>query len=115
MTVGLGGLPAVSSRWRFGWLFAAPHRIAFAAAATMLGGSGLWWALVVIARSRGADLHWALPESTALLASPRVTPRPGLGLAQPRRLDPRRWVRSSRFSLRLDTAADRATAPQGTG
>ncbi|MEO7008390.1 MAG: NnrS family protein, partial [Caldimonas sp.] len=65
MTVGLGGLPAVSSRWRFGWLFAAPHRIAFAAAATMLSGSGLWWALVVIARSRGADLHWALPESTA--------------------------------------------------
>ena len=60
-----GGVAPDPSRWRFGRLYAAPHRIAFAAAATMLGASGLWWAFAMIARSDGAALRWALPPSTA--------------------------------------------------
>jgi uncharacterized protein involved in response to NO len=52
-------------RWRFGWLLAAPHRLGFFAGATMLAGSGLWWAIVLLARAAGWALPWALPEQQA--------------------------------------------------
>ena len=41
----LGRVVPDASRWRFGRLSSAPHRIAFASAATMLGATGLWWHL----------------------------------------------------------------------
>jgi uncharacterized protein involved in response to NO len=59
-------VPSVpSSRWRFAWLYAAPHRLAFAAAATMLGVSALWWALALVAQQQGHALHFGLPPYEA--------------------------------------------------
>lgn len=52
-------------RWRLAWLFAAPHRLAFAAAALMLAASALWWALAMLARMQGVPLAWALPPVLA--------------------------------------------------
>jgi uncharacterized protein involved in response to NO len=54
---------AAGPHWRFGWLFAAPHRLAFAAAAAMFAASALWWAVALLARSLGAELPWALPPA----------------------------------------------------
>jgi uncharacterized protein involved in response to NO len=51
--------------WRLSWLFAAPHRLAFAAAALMLAASAAWWALAMLARSQGVVLPWALAPSLA--------------------------------------------------
>lgn len=52
------------SRWQFRWLLAAPHRIAFAAAATVLGASSVWWAAVMLARAFSLAWPWALPPPT---------------------------------------------------
>lgn len=51
--------------WRLRWLLAAPHRLAFAAGALMLGASALWWALVLLARARGVPLPWQLAPAQA--------------------------------------------------
>ena len=51
--------------WRLSWLFAAPHRLTFAAATLMLAGSALWWALAMLARAQGVALPWALPPALA--------------------------------------------------
>lgn len=56
-------LPA--ARWRIAWLYAAPHRLAFATAALMLAGSSLWWALAMVAQQQGLDLHFGLPRFEA--------------------------------------------------
>lgn len=42
--------PGQAPPWRLAWLFAAPHRLAFAAAAAVLGASAAWWALAMLAR-----------------------------------------------------------------
>lgn len=58
-----------------------------------------------------------LPESTSPLASPRVpkaTSAEALDTLSHDAWILDDWVRSSRFSLRSDTATDHATAPQGT-
>lgn len=47
--------------WRLRWLFAAPHRLAFAAAALVLAASAAWWALAMLARWAG----WAWPWNVA--------------------------------------------------
>ena len=52
------------SRWQFRWLLVAPHRIAFAAAATVLGTGSVWWAAVLLARAFGLAWPWALPPRT---------------------------------------------------
>jgi uncharacterized protein involved in response to NO len=51
--------------WRFGRLFDAPHRLAFAAGALMLAGSALWWAIVLGLRLRGIPVRWAMAPATA--------------------------------------------------
>ena len=56
---------AAPARWRFAWLYAAPHRIAFAAGALMLGASALWWAAAMLAQSGGHALHFGLPPFLA--------------------------------------------------
>src|SRR5256885_13863061 len=47
--------------WRFAWLYAAPHRMAFAAGALMLALSALWWAAAMLGLSSGHALHFGLP------------------------------------------------------
>ena len=54
---------AGQERWRFGWLYAAPHRLAFAAGALMLAASALWWAAMMLARTTGTGLAWGLPPT----------------------------------------------------
>lgn len=51
--------------WRFAWLYAAPHRLAFAAAALTLAASALWWALAMLALAEGHVLRFALPPLQA--------------------------------------------------
>jgi uncharacterized protein involved in response to NO len=58
------GAPA-PERWRFAWLLAAPHRIAFFAAALMLGASAAWWAAAMLARAQGWAWPWAVPPAEA--------------------------------------------------
>ena len=57
--------PPIDTRWRFARLLAAPHRLAFAAAALLLAGTALWWALVLAARAAGVALPWAVPSPVA--------------------------------------------------
>ena len=62
--------PATSGKvvvgpWRFSHLMKAPHRLAFAAGATMLAVATLWWALVLTARAAGLALPWAVVPSSA--------------------------------------------------
>lgn len=52
-------------RWRFGQLFAAPHRLAFAAGTLMLVLTSLWWALANLSWTEGLAVRWALPPATA--------------------------------------------------
>ena len=49
--------------WRLAWLFAAPHRLAFAAGALMLATSGAWWAAVMTGRLLGLVATPALPPT----------------------------------------------------
>ena len=62
--------------WHLRWLLAAPHRLGFFAGATMLAGSALWWAAVLLARTRGLSPAWAVspPAAHALLMSLGFTP-----------------------------------------
>ena len=57
--------PPADGRWRFSWLLAAPHRIAFFAAALMLGASALWWAAAMLARAQGWAWPWAVAPGLA--------------------------------------------------
>lgn len=57
--------PAGAPPWRVGWLFAAPHRLAFAAGALVLATSALWWALAMLARAAGWAWAWNLPPAWA--------------------------------------------------
>lgn len=56
---------AADERWRFAWLFAAPHRLAFAAGALMLALSAAWWAAAMLAQSGGHALHFGMPPAQA--------------------------------------------------
>ncbi|MCW7540728.1 NnrS family protein [Aquabacterium sp. A7-Y] len=58
-------LPASAAPWRFRWLLAAPHRLAFFAAAVVLAGSAVWWAAVVVLQAQGQGLTWAVPAAAA--------------------------------------------------
>jgi uncharacterized protein involved in response to NO len=65
--------------WRGGplrWLLAAPHRLGFFAGALMLGGSALWWAVVLLMRTQGLSPAWAVAPAAAhaLLMSLGFTP-----------------------------------------
>ena len=51
--------------WRLRWLFAAPHRLAFAAAALVLAASAAWWALAMLARWAGWAWPWNLAPAHA--------------------------------------------------
>ena len=53
------------TRWRLAWLYAAPHRLAFAAGALMLALSGLWWAVAMVAQTGGHALHFGMPPIQA--------------------------------------------------
>ena len=53
------------ARWRFAWLYVAPHRMAFAAGALMLALSALWWAVAMLAQSGGHALRFGLPPFQA--------------------------------------------------
>ncbi len=57
-------MASTSSRWQFRWLLAAPHRVAFAAAATVFGTSAVWWAAALLARGLSLAWPWALPPAT---------------------------------------------------
>jgi uncharacterized protein involved in response to NO len=59
--------PAAPARmaWRFGQLFEAPHRLAFAAGTLMLALTSLWWALVNLSGFEGMGVRWAMPPATA--------------------------------------------------
>jgi uncharacterized protein involved in response to NO len=56
---------AANPRWRFAWLYAAPHRLAFAAGAWMLALSATWWAVAMLAQSGGRALHFGMPPVQA--------------------------------------------------
>lgn len=64
------------TRWHPRWLLAAPHRLGFFAAALMLGGTALWWAAVLLARTAGQSPAWAVspPVAHALLMGLGFTP-----------------------------------------
>ena len=51
--------------WRFSWLLAAPHRLAFFAAALILAFSSIWWSAVLLARAFGQGPAWSVSPSTA--------------------------------------------------
>jgi uncharacterized protein involved in response to NO len=51
--------------WRLARLFDAPHCLAFAAAALVLGASSLWWALINLARAHDIGIPWGLPPPIA--------------------------------------------------
>jgi uncharacterized protein involved in response to NO len=53
------------TRWRFDWLFAAPHRLAFCAGALLLAGSSLWWASAMLAHAQALPLRWGMPPAQA--------------------------------------------------
>lgn len=55
--------PEKSLPWRPGRLYAAPHRLAFAAGTALLMLASLWWALMLLGRARGWLLPQALPSS----------------------------------------------------
>jgi len=55
--------PAPDPAWRWRRLLTAPHRLAFFAGALVLGASGLWWLVVMLARSLDVALPWALPPA----------------------------------------------------
>ena len=62
--------PAASSMadagpWRLAHLMQAPHRLAFAAGATMLAVTAHWWALASTARHAGIALPWAVAPTAA--------------------------------------------------
>jgi uncharacterized protein involved in response to NO len=65
-----------ASGWHLRWLLAAPHRLGFFAGASMLAGSALWWALVLLMRAQGLSPAWAVspPAAHALLMSLGFTP-----------------------------------------
>lgn len=55
-----------SARWRLQWLLAAPHRLAFFAAALVFSASALWWAAVWLLALAGlAPPPWAVSRSLA--------------------------------------------------
>ena len=58
-------LPASHVRWHFSTLMRAPHRLAFAAGASILAASSLWWALLLILSAVGVPVHWAVPRPIA--------------------------------------------------
>lgn len=59
-------LPSRSQpRWRFAWLLAAPHRLAFGAAAALLALVSLWWAFVLLWPARSFTLAWAMAPAQA--------------------------------------------------
>ena len=51
--------------WRPIWLLAAPHRLAFFMAAMMLVMSSAWWGIILVTRTLGTVLFWAVPVSAA--------------------------------------------------
>jgi uncharacterized protein involved in response to NO len=57
--------PGDAARWRFGWLYAAPHRMAFSAGALLFAASGIWWALALLAQTSGHAPRWGLPPIQA--------------------------------------------------
>ncbi len=59
------GEPRRAPPWRLHWLFAAPHRLAFAAAALVLATSAAWWALAMLARWAGWAWPWNLAPAHA--------------------------------------------------
>ncbi|MBT9500572.1 MAG: NnrS family protein [Burkholderiaceae bacterium] len=56
---------ADTPHWQLGRLLAAPHRLAFGAAAAMLGLSALWWCLALVAQSQGRPLAWTVAPVVA--------------------------------------------------
>ena len=56
--------PTLPSQWRARWLLAAPHRLAFFAAALMLGGSALWWTAIVLLQNH-LTVPWAIAPTLA--------------------------------------------------
>lgn len=68
--------PPQDTRWRAGWLLAAPHRLGFFAAALMLALSALWWCAMLLARAAGLAVPWAVapPAAHALLMSQSFMP-----------------------------------------
>lgn len=57
--------PPGELRWQARRLLGAPHRLAFFAAALLMGSSALWWALALVARAAGLVLPWAVPPPLA--------------------------------------------------
>jgi uncharacterized protein involved in response to NO len=52
------------TRWHWRLLLAAPHRLAFFAAAAMMAAASLWWAGVIVTRTQGIVLPWAVPPAS---------------------------------------------------
>jgi uncharacterized protein involved in response to NO len=52
------------ARWRFRVLYAAPHRLAFAAGISMAALAAVWWAAALAARHAGWAWPWSLPPSS---------------------------------------------------
>lgn len=51
--------------WRFARLLTAPHRLAFVAGAGVFAASALWWLAVLLARTLGLPVPWAVPPLVA--------------------------------------------------
>ena len=58
-------LPASHVRWQFSTLLQAPHRLAFAAGASILATSSLWWASLLSLSAMAIPVHWAVPRPVA--------------------------------------------------
>lgn len=56
--------PSHPGPWQPGRLYAAPHRLAFAAGTALLMLVSAWWALTLLGRARGWALPQALPPTT---------------------------------------------------
>lgn len=57
--------PAPPERWSSARLLAAPHRLGFSAAASVLGGSALWWAIMLGLRTASVNVSWTVQPSLA--------------------------------------------------
>lgn len=57
--------PPTDMTWRFGWLLAAQHRLAFFGGAVLMAIIALWWTAILTTRSLGLPVTWVLAPSTA--------------------------------------------------
>src|SRR5690242_2959716 len=55
----------VRGSWQPSWLLAAPHRLCFFVAASLLAATALWWLAALLARAAGTGWPWAVAPAVA--------------------------------------------------